>query len=180
MDLKEIASISGKGGLFKIVKPTRSGVIVESLDDKAARMVATANHRISVLKEISIYTSDAEGSAPLEEVFYTIHNEFGDDPGIDSSSSSEELKAFLQHILPAYDRERVYVSDIKKLVAWYKILLEYAPDVLKPAPEEKEASTKKEEKKVDTNKEEKKVEPKGDKKKVAAKKESSKKDQKKA
>ena len=141
MDLKEIASVSGKGGLFRIVKPTRSGVILETLDDKAARMVATASHRISVLKEISIYTTDAEGSTPLEEVFYTIHKEFGDDPGIDSSSSPEELKAFLQHILPNYDRERVYVSDIKKLVGWYKILLKYAPDALTESTE-KEASSK--------------------------------------
>ena len=140
MDLKEIASVSGKGGLFRIVKPTRSGVILETLDDKAARMVATASHRISVLKEISIYTTDAEGSTPLEEVFYTINKEFGDDPGIDSSSSPEELKAFLQHILPDYDRERVYVSDIKKLVGWYKILLNYAPDALKEGSE-KEGST---------------------------------------
>lgn len=141
MDLKEIASISGKGGLFRIVKPTRSGVIVESLDDKAARMVATANHRISVLKEISIYTNDAEGSAPLEDVLQTIYKEFGDDPGVDSSSSSEELKSFLQHILPDYDRDRVYVSDIKKLVAWYKILLQYAPEALQPAAESAEKET---------------------------------------
>lgn len=139
MDLKEIASISGKGGLFRIVKPTRSGVIVESLDDKAARMVATANHRISVLKEISIYTNDAEGSAPLEDVLQTIYKEFGDDPGVDSSSSSEELKAFLQHILPDYDRDRVYVSDIKKLVGWYKILLQFAPEALQPAADNAEA-----------------------------------------
>ncbi|WP_017733181.1 DUF5606 family protein [Nafulsella turpanensis] len=143
MDLKEIASVSGKGGLFRIVKPTRSGVILETLDDKAARMVATASHRISVLKEISIYTTDAEGSAPLEEVFYTIHKEFGDDPGVDSSSSPEELKAFLQHVLPEFDRDRVYVSDIKKLVSWYKILLKYAPDALKESTEKEgtEAST---------------------------------------
>lgn len=140
MDLKEIASVSGKGGLFRIVKPTRSGVILETLDDKAARMVATASHRISVLKEISIYTTDAEGSTPLEEVFYTINKEFGDDPGIDSSSSPEELKSFLQHILPDYDRDRVYVSDIKKLVGWYKILLQYAPDALKENTEKDAAA----------------------------------------
>lgn len=174
MDLKEIASISGKGGLFKIVKPTRSGVIVESLDEKAARMVATASHRISVLKEISIYTTDAEGSAPLEQVFHTIHKEFGEDPGIDGSSSSEELKAFLQHILPEYDRERVYVSDIKKLVAWYKILLQYAPDALKPAPEEKEKSAKEEKGKEKVGQE--KEEAKAGKKETTAKKESSKTD----
>ena len=138
MELKEIASIAGKGGLFRIVKPTRTGVIVESLDGKGGRMVATANHRISVLKEISIYTTDAEGSTPLENVLHTIHQEFGDDPGVDNSSSPEELKAFLQHILPNFDRDRVYVSDIKKLVSWYRILLEYAPETLKP----QEAATK--------------------------------------
>lgn len=161
MDLKEIASISGKGGLFKIVKPTRTGVIVESLDDKSARMVATANHRISVLKEISIYTNDAEGSAPLEDVLHTIYKEFGDDPGIDSSSSSEELKAFLQHVLPEYDRERVYVSDIKKLVGWYKILLQYAPEALQPAAEEEgEASQEKEEEVAAAKKEGSKATPK--------------------
>lgn len=156
MDLKEIASISGKGGLFRIVKPTRSGVIVESLDDKAARMVATANHRISVLKEISIYTNDAEGSAPLEDVLQTIYKEFGDDPGVDSSSSSEELKAFLQHILPDYDRDRVYVSDIKKLVGWYKILLQYAPEALQPAAESAEAKAPETEKEETAQDEQKK------------------------
>lgn len=156
MDLKEIASISGKGGLFRIVKPTRSGVIVESLDDKAARMVATANHRISVLKEISIYTNDAEGSAPLEDVLHTIYKEFGDDPGIDSSSSSEELKAFLQHILPEYDRDRVYVSDIKKLVGWYKILLQYAPEALQPAAESTETEAPEAEKEEAAQNEQKK------------------------
>ena len=142
MDLKEIASIAGKGGLFRIVKPTRSGVIVESLDGKGSRMVATANHRISVLKEISIYTTDAEGSVPLEGVLHTIFKEFGDDPGIDSNSSPEELKAFLQHVQPNFDRERVYVSDIKKLVSWYKLLLQYAPETLEP---QKESETKAEE-----------------------------------
>ena len=150
MDLKEIASIAGKGGLFRIVKPTRTGVIVESLDGKGARMVATANHRISVLKEISVYTTDAEGSVPLEVVLHKIYEEFGDDPGIDSSSSPEELKAFLQHILPEFDRDRVYVSDIKKLTSWYKILLQYAPETLKPqktpenavAPSEEKAEKK--------------------------------------
>ena len=163
MDLKEIASISGKGGLFRIVKPTRTGVIVESLDGSGGRMVATANHRISVLKEISIYTTDAEGSTPLENVLHTINKEFGDDPGIDNNSSPEELRAFLQHVLPEFDRERVYVSDIKKLVSWYKLLLKYAPETLqtqeekeeapaapaaeeKPKAEEEKASSKKEKK----------------------------------
>jgi hypothetical protein len=144
MELKEIASIAGKGGLYRIVKPTRSGVIVESIDDKKQRLVVNANQRVSVLKEISIYTNTAEGTEPLQRIFEKIHSEFGDDPGIDSNSSPEELKAFLQHILPDYDRERVYPSDIKKLVSWYKILLENAPETLQESKEEAPAAEKEE------------------------------------
>ncbi|MTI30936.1 DUF5606 domain-containing protein [Xanthovirga aplysinae] len=137
MDLKEIASISGKGGLFKIVKPTRSGVILESLGENKAKIVASSNNRISILQEISIYTTDAEGSVPLANVFKTIKEEFGDDPGVNSSSSSEELKAFLKHVLPEYDESRVYVSDIKKIVSWYKIIYNYVPEILEQETEEK-------------------------------------------
>lgn len=144
MELKEIASISGKGGLFKITKPTRSGVIVESIDEEKRKMVASADNRISVLKEISVYTTTQEGSKPLEDVLKKIHQEFGDDPGVSSSSESEELKAFLKYIVPDYDTERVYVSDIKKIVSWYKILYKYAPEVLKESgqPEEGQGSEK--------------------------------------
>lgn len=130
MELKEIASIAGKGGLYRIVKPTRSGVIVESIDDKKQRLVVNASQRVSVLKEISIYTNTADGTEPLLNVLQSIHREFGDDPGVDSNSSSEELRAFLQHVLPDFDKERVYVSDIKKLVSWYKILLQNAPEIM--------------------------------------------------
>ncbi|MFP4096465.1 MAG: DUF5606 domain-containing protein [Cyclobacteriaceae bacterium] len=141
MDLSQIASISGKGGLFHIVKPTRTGVIVESLDDQKKKMVVGASQRVSVLKEVSIYTTDAEGSAPLEDVLVKIHEEFGSDPGVDTSDQ-EELKAFMKHILPEYDEERVYPSDMKKLVNWYNILLAYAPEVLKKKEEGEEAEKK--------------------------------------
>lgn len=139
MELREIASIAGKGGLYRIVKPTRSGVIVESLDPKQQRLVISANQRVSVLKEISIYTTTAEGTEPLENVLQRIHEEFGADPGVDSSSSPEELRSFLQHVLPDYDKERVYASDIKKLVGWYSILLENAPETLQESKQEKTA-----------------------------------------
>ena len=130
MDYSEIASVSGKGGLFKIVKPTRTGVILESLDEHRKKLVAGATQRISVLSDISIYTTTQEGSKPLNEVFYDIFKEFSDDPGVTSTSDPDELKAFLKHILPEYDEQRVYVSDIKKLVTWYSHLLKYAPELL--------------------------------------------------
>ena len=167
MELSEIASIAGKGGLYKITKPTRSGVIVETLDEKKQKMVASADNRISILKEISIYTTDQEGSKPLEEVLKKIHKEFEGDPGVNSSSNPEELKAFMKHVVPEYDMNRVYVSDIKKLVSWYNILFKQVPGILNESAEkdqtaaeikegEKEAKEVKDEKKEKAEKKPKK------------------------
>ncbi|MEM9833333.1 MAG: DUF5606 domain-containing protein [Bacteroidota bacterium] len=144
MDLSEIASIAGKGGLFHVLKPSRSGMIVETLDDQKKKMMVNMNQRVSVLKEVSIYTTDAEGSVPLADVFQKIYQEFGDDPGVDTSDA-EELKAFLKHIVPEYDESRVYVSDMKKLVNWYGILLTHAPEAIQPAKEEEKEEKKQEE-----------------------------------
>jgi len=137
MTLAEIATISGKGGLFKVMAPTKSGVILESLDDAKTKLVATTSHRLSLLNEISIYTTTKEGTAPLEEVLKKINKEFGNDLGVDGDSDSNELKSFLKSVLPEFDENRVYVSDIKKLVKWYGQILKYAPEILTGAEEEK-------------------------------------------
>ena len=131
MEFSEIASVAGKGGLFKVVKPTRTGVILEAMDGSGKKIIANATQRISVLSDISIYTTDQEGSAPLPDILQTIYKEFDDDPGIDGNSDNDELKAFLKHVLPEYDESRVYPSDIKKLVSWYRILHREAPELLK-------------------------------------------------
>lgn len=143
MDYSEIASVSGKGGLFKVVKPTRTGVILESLDEKKQRLVAGATQRISVLSDISIYTTSQEGSVPLEDIFKKMYAEFEDDLGVTPTSDSDELKAFLKHILPEYDESRVYVSDIKKVVNWYNSMLTYVPELLKEKKKEAPAKKKK-------------------------------------
>lgn len=141
MKYSDIASVTGKGGLFKVVKPTRTGVILEALDDSRKKLVANAAQRISVLSDISIYTTDQEGSKPLSEVFHIIYGEFDDDPGVSSTSDGEELKAFMKHILPDFDEQRVYVSDIKKLVTWYKILYKEQPELLKQADDGEEGES---------------------------------------
>lgn len=135
MKLSDIASVSGKGGLFKVVTSTKSGLILESLDDSKTKLVATGSHRISMLQEISIYTNTKEGTVALGDVLTKIHEMFGNDPGVDSESDPGELKAFLKSVLPEYDEERVYVSDIKKLVKWYGILVKYAPDLFTASPQ---------------------------------------------
>ncbi|MEO9871900.1 DUF5606 family protein [Ekhidna sp.] len=143
MEFSDIASVSGKGTLFNIIQPTRTGVILESLDEHKKKMVATMHNKVSILSEISIYTTDAEGAVPLEDVMKKIHAEFDGDTDLDKNSSPEELKAFLKFILPEYDENRVYVSDIKKVVSWYDQIVKQAPDVLAEKKKEKKKETKK-------------------------------------
>ena len=141
MTIADIATVSGKGGLYKVVAPTKSGVILESLDEAKTKMVATTSHRLSLLNEISIYTTTKEGNVPLENVLKKVQKDFGDDPGVDANSDSDELKAFMKSILPEYDEDRVYTSDIKKLVRWYGLIRKHAAEVLQetdaPTQEEK-------------------------------------------
>lgn len=152
MELSDIASVAGKGGLYKVLKPSRTGVILESMDKEKKKLVAHAHQRVSVLNEISIYTTDAEGSKPLEDILQTIYKEFGDDTGIEGNASKEELMAFLKHILPNYDEAQVYPSDIKKLIQWYDILLKEAPEVLKEQKKESKKKKEVEEDKKEENK----------------------------
>lgn len=137
MTLAEIASISGKGGLFKVVAPTKSGVILESLDEAKTKLVATTSHRLSLLHEISIYTTTKEGTVPLEDILKKMHSDFGNDLGVDGNSDASELKSFMKAVLPEFDENRVYVSDIKKLVRWYEIISKYAPELIAEKTEEK-------------------------------------------
>lgn len=133
MTIADIATVSGKGGLFRVVAPTKSGVILESLDDSKTKTVATTSNRLSLLNEISIYTTTREGNVPLEDVLKKIQKDFGDDPGVDGNSDSDELRAFMKSVLPEFDEARVYTSDIKKLIKWYAVIRKYAPEVLDEA-----------------------------------------------
>ena len=139
MELKDLASVSGKGGLYKVIKPGNTGMLLESLDETKSKLVVGANSKVSLLDEISIYIHSKEGTTPLHEVLKKIKKDFEGDLGVDVNSDSDELKAFMKSVLPTYDENRVYVSDIKKLVRWYMIIHQYAPEILaetiKDAPE---------------------------------------------
>lgn len=136
MNFNDIATVSGKGGLFTVIAPTKGGVILESLDELKKKLVVNMNSKVSILGEISIYTTDAEGACPLSDVMTKIHDEFAGDTDLTGNSDTEELKSFLKHVLPEYDEERVYVSDIKKLVTWYNILSKSYPEIFESKPEE--------------------------------------------
>ena len=120
MDLKEIMSVSGQSGLFRFISQGRNGIIVESFSDKK-RSFINASSKVSSLEDIAIFTSEEE--VPLKQVLKSIFEQENGGPAPDPKSSPEVLKAFMEKILPTYDHERVYVSDIKKLVTWYNTLL---------------------------------------------------------
>ncbi|KAA0990501.1 DUF5606 family protein [Dyadobacter aurulentus] len=139
--LKEIANVSGKGGLFRILKPSRAGVIVESLDEKREKTLIGPTARVSVLKDVSIFTEGEQESVPLEEVFTNIREAHGEQVALPvKTSSDKELIEFLAKILPDFDRSKVYVSDIKKIITWYNLLSKYLPELFVVSEKEPEAA----------------------------------------
>ncbi len=122
MDLSKILSIAGKGGLFRIVTQAKNAVIVESLTD-GKRLPAFGHDKISSLEEISVYTTGED--MPLKEVFKAFYQKLEMQTAPDLKSDGKALKKFFLEMVPDYDQERVYVSDIKKMVNWYTQLLEH-------------------------------------------------------
>lgn len=121
MNLKQIMAISGKSGLFKLVSQAKRGVIVESLTD-GKRFPAFLNDRISSLEEISIYTTSED--KPLKEIFELIKEKYNSQPVTGVGKENKDIKEFFGSVLPDYDTERVYVSDMKKVLNWYNQLAE--------------------------------------------------------
>ncbi len=121
MDLSEILSITGKPGLYKVVTQAKNGIIVESLID-GKRFTAFSNERISSLEEISIFSKTED--IPLKDVFKNLFEKFEGKAGISPKSDGKLLKETFEEVVPDYDNERVYVSDIKKVIQWYNLLAE--------------------------------------------------------
>jgi hypothetical protein len=144
MSLDKILSISGKPGLYKVVTPTRSGFVAESLLDNK-RITVNAHSNVSILSEIAVYTLKEE--LPLREVFKKIRTkEDGKATSINHKDDKSVLEEYFFEVLPDYDEDRVYPSDIKKIVQWYNLLQKH--NMLGALDEEKE------EVKADTSSEE--------------------------
>ncbi len=155
-DLKDVATVSGKPGLFLVVKPTRNGVIIETMDDSKRRMMIQTRHKISLLQEISIFTTDEDGSIPLDQVFSAIHENYGTEVAVDQDSNDDDLRDFIQEVVANYDEERVYTSDVKKLLSWYSIVNTHLPPVEKKEEKKEKAKPKAKAKKTPAKKEPKK------------------------
>ena len=136
-DLSKILAVSGQSGLYLYISATRMGAVVEALKDKK-RSAVSATSKITSLADISIYTDDEE--VKLQEVFLNMKEVLGDADAPSSKSSPEELKALFEKALPTYDRDRFYVSHMKKVVDWYNALKNHASlDFVEPESEDAEA-----------------------------------------
>ncbi len=120
MSLEKIISVTGKPGLYKIIAQSKGGIIVESLIDKK-RFPINAMHNVSVLDNIAIYTYEEE--VPLKFVLKTISEKEEGKESISHKESNKNLEVYFSEILPNYDDERVYPSNIKKVLQWYNLLV---------------------------------------------------------
>ena len=135
-DLTKVLAISGQSGLYLYVSQARNGAIVEALADGKRSSVGMTS-KITSLADISIYTDDEE--VKLQQVFLNMKDVLGENDAPSAKSKPEELKALFEKALPAYDRDRFYVSHMKKVVEWYNFLKKYASlDFVNPEEETSE------------------------------------------
>ena len=155
MELKDFISVAGKSGLHTIVGKSKNNVIVESLKDKKRFPIFNTN-KISALSDISIYTYDEE--ILLSELFDRIQKKYKKEAAVSHLESAEELKKVFEELVPNYDQEQVYNSDIKKVFQWYNILHDTDNLIKEESKEEKKESSGDADKKKEDSKEETKKE----------------------
>ncbi len=120
MKLDKVLSISGKPGLYELKAQTRGGFVAESMLD-GKKISVNMRHNVSLLSEIAIYTYTEE--VPLREVFQKIYEKENGGEAISHKESKAKLEEYFSEVLPEYDEDRVYISDIKKIIQWYNLLV---------------------------------------------------------
>jgi len=139
IDLTGIISISGQPGLYKIVAQSKNGIIVEGLTDKK-RVNVYASTKVSTLSDISMFTTGDD--KPVEEIMTNIYEKEKGGPAVDSKADDKEIEKYFSGILPDYDKERVYISNMRKLINWYNTLQATGNLKKKEEKEEKEGADK--------------------------------------
>ncbi len=120
MELDKVMSIAGKPGLYELKAQTRGGFIAESMLD-GKKISVNLRHNVSLLSEIAVYTYTEE--VPLREVFRKISEKENGEQAISHKESKGKLEDYFREVLPEYDEDRVYTSDIKKIIQWYNLLV---------------------------------------------------------
>ncbi|MDD2327883.1 MAG: DUF5606 domain-containing protein [bacterium] len=125
--LSKILSVTGRPGLYKLISTGKNLNIVESLTD-GKRLPVYVHEKVVALSDVSVYTND--GDTPLREVLKKMkEKEKGGKASVGTKASGSELFAYMNEVLPDYSRESVYVSDVKKIISWYNILMEKQIDL---------------------------------------------------
>lgn len=119
----EIVALAGMPGLHKVVKADTKNVIIEALDETQKRQIVKGNMMVSKLSDIAIYTNNDQ-NAELIDVCKSIAEKYGNTIPVTKKSSNAELLNFLESVLPDYDKDKVYASNVKKLVQWYEIMVQ--------------------------------------------------------
>ena len=122
MILKDILAISGQPGLFRYIAQGKNAIVVEHIET-GKRTSASGSAKVSALEDIAIFTSTED--IPLSKVFDLINEKAGESPAVDPRADNKVIKAWFEEILPDYSREKVYVSDMKKVAQWYNLLLKH-------------------------------------------------------
>ena len=134
MELKEIVSVTGVSGLKKLIANRNDGLVLSDLNGENKKFYSSRQHMFSPLENISLYTET--DMVALAEVLWKMKEQLESHPPVDPNASNDELRNYLGMIQPDFDRDRVNVSDIKKLIKWFQILNE--TDVIKKPEQEQE------------------------------------------
>lgn len=124
MDMEKLVAVSGVSSVMKLVSTKKNGLFLEDFDSKKIRFYSSRKYNFTPLESISIYVEADDDTIPLGEVLGKMKEQSEDNPPADVKASSDDLKAYFEQVLPSYNREQVYVSDIKKIIKWFNYLNE--------------------------------------------------------
>lgn len=122
MNLEPYVAVSGHGGVFKLVTARNNGLVAEDIDSGKVKFFSSRKHQFTPLASVAIYT--LEDSVELKEIFKTMTEQMAKNPPVKTNSPNHELHEYFEKILPDFDEDRVYISDIKKVIKWFNFLNE--------------------------------------------------------
>lgn len=122
MNLNKLVAVSGRSGIYRMAANRSNGLIIEDLDSGKKIFAPSRKHQFTPLESISIYTDNEEDTVELKQVFHKMLEQFEANPPVGTKSNSAIIKNYFETILPEYDRDRVLVSDIKKIIKWFNYL----------------------------------------------------------
>ncbi len=139
VDLEKLVAVSSVNGVLKLVTTKNNGLVLEDIDTNKKRFYSSRKYNFTPLESIAIYVDTDEESIPLGDVFGIMKDQVETNPTISVKSSADELKAYFEKILPNYNKEQVYVSDIKKVIKWFDYMK--SRDLLNEKVETEEAES---------------------------------------